>query len=160
MRTSITVGLIVSAFGIGACGGGGGGVRINPDAQPVANRWNAILATPAQLVGVTQVRGTGWMGVRAKDSLQTEAHVRIENAAPGGQHPWHVHVGRCGADQGIFGPADAYPILKVNGDGKAEEDAILPVKLPESGQYFINVHASATNLRTIVACGNLPPPSR
>jgi hypothetical protein len=159
MRNSVTAGLLFSATGLAACGGGGG-IRINPNAQPVASRWNAVLATPGRLAGVSQVRGTGWMGTREKDTTQTEAHVLIENAAPGGQHPWHVHLGQCGADRGIFGPADAYPVLKVNGDGKAEADAILPVQMPRVGQYFVNVHASAANMGTIVACGNLAPPSR
>jgi hypothetical protein len=159
MRSSVTAGLIVSsAIAVAACGGGGG-IRINQDAQPVAGRWNAILATPAQLAGVTQVRGTGWMSTREKDTTQTEAHVAIENAAPGGRHPWHVHMGQCGADRGILGPANAYPVLKVNGDGKADADAVLPLVMPRTGQYFVNVHASATNMGTIVACGNLAPPS-
>ena len=91
--------------------------------------------------------------------MQTEAYVSIENAAPGGQHPWHVHVGQCGQDRGIFGPADAYPILKVGGNGKADATAKVPVPMPRQGQYFINVHASATNMGTIVACGNLAPPA-
>jgi hypothetical protein len=158
MRSSVTAGLIVSALAAAACGGGGG-VRINPNAQPVAGRWNAVLSTPAQLAGVTQVRGTGWMATKEKDTMRTEAHVAIENALPGGRHPWHVHVGQCGADRGIFGPANAYSVLEVKGNGKAEADATLPVAMPRTGQYFINVHASANNMGTIVACGNLAPPS-
>jgi hypothetical protein len=95
-----------------------------------------------------------------KDSNQTKAHVEITNAAPGGRHPWHVHRGQCGTDMGILGPADAYHVLKVSGDGKAQDDATLPVPLPTTGQYFVNVHASAQNMSTIVACGNLAPPAR
>jgi hypothetical protein len=30
--------------------------------------------------------------------------------------------------------------------------------MPTSGQYYINVHASANNMATIIACGNLAPP--
>jgi hypothetical protein len=95
-----------------------------------------------------------------KDQGQTRAHVQISNAVPGGQHPWHVHRGRCGTDQGILGPADAYRPLKVEGDGQAVADALLEIPLPRSGNYFINVHASARNLSTIIACGNLAPPAR
>ena len=47
----------------------------------------------------------------------------------------------------------------MNGDGKADADAILPLVMPRTGQYFVNVHASASNMGTIVACGNLAPPS-
>jgi hypothetical protein len=71
-----------------------------------------------------------------------------------------VHIGSCGSDQGILGPANGYPPLKVNGDGRADADAVLPIELPRQGQYFVNVHASAANMSTIVACGNLAPPSR
>jgi hypothetical protein len=75
-------------------------------------------------------------------------------------HPWHVHRGQCGSDQGVFGPADAYNPLKVDGDGRATATANLPVQLPRTGSFFINVHASAKNMSTIVACGNLAPPAR
>jgi hypothetical protein len=37
---------------------------------------------------------------------------------------------------------------------------VLPVPLPKTGDYFVNVHASAKNMKSIVACGNLAPPAR
>ena len=157
MRTTLTAALMVSAMALGC---GGRSVQIDPDAKPVVGQWNATLSTPAGLAGALQVRGTGSMGARDNDPTQTEAHVAIENSAPGGRHPWHVHVGQCGSDRGILGPADAYPILKVGGNGKADATAKLPIALPLAGQYFVNVHASPTNMGTIVACGNLAPPAR
>ena len=158
MRIATTAGLIVSAVTLAGCGSRG--VRIDPNAQPVAARWNATLATPAGLAGALQVTGTGWMGYAPKDSTQTRAHVSIANAPPGGRHPWHVHRGQCGSDQGILGPADAYPVLKVGGNGQADADATLPIPLPRQGDFFVNVHASPANMGTIVACGNLAPPSQ
>ena len=50
-------------------------------------------------------------------------------------------------------------MLKVGGDGKAHAEADLPIPMPPAGQYFVNVHASAKNMATIVACGNLAPPA-
>ncbi|HEX3273594.1 MAG TPA: hypothetical protein VHR43_01960 [Gemmatimonadales bacterium] len=147
---------ILIAAGLAGCGGHS--VKIDPNAQPVATRWNALLTTPAGLAGALQIRGMGWMG--GKDESKVEAHVEITNASPGGRHPWHVHLGQCGTDRGILGDAKAYPILKVGGDGKADADAELDVPLPLQGQYFVNVHASPTNMGTIVACGNLAPPTR
>jgi hypothetical protein len=158
MRIAATAGLIVSAAALAACGRRS--VEIDPNAQPVTARWNATLASPAQLAGALQLTGSGWMGHREKNASQTHAHVAISNAAPGGQHPWHVHRGQCGDDLGVLGPADAYSVLKVGGDGKASGDADLPLPLPTTGQYFINVHASAANMSTIVACGNLAPPAQ
>lgn len=159
MTNPAAAGLVVVTLGLAACGGGRN-VEINPNRENVGTRWNATISTSPQMAGALQVKGTGWMGMRNGDSTRTRASASIENAVPGGEHPWHVHVGRCGNDRGIFGPADAYQPLRVGGNGRAESTADLPVMLPSSGEYFINVHASANNLRTIIACGNLAPPSR
>ncbi|HKT61050.1 MAG TPA: hypothetical protein VJQ46_13450 [Gemmatimonadales bacterium] len=157
MRSLVPAGLIVAATLVGC---GGHAVKINPNAEPVADRWNAVLATPPELQGAMQVHGTGWMARNPKDSTRAKAHVEITNAAPGGVHPWHVHRGQCGNDMGILGPADAYQPLKVGSDGTAKSDADLPLPMPAAGEYFVNVHASAQNMKTIVACGNLAPPTR
>jgi hypothetical protein len=159
MTRSWAMGLVLAALGSAACGGGSR-VEIDPNPEMVGTRWNAILATPGQLAGAVQVKGVGWMAGDDSDTAETRAFASIENALPGGEHPWHVHVGRCGADRGIFGPADAYEPLRVEDEGRAEATAELPVPVPKSGEYFINVHASVNNMGTILACGNLAPPSR
>ena len=159
MKARILAGLTVCGIALTSCGGRQP-VEINPDAQSLGTRWNGTLSSPPELGGVSAIGGQGWMGADPKEQGETRAHVEISNAVPGGQHPWHVHRGQCGADQGIFGPADAYKPLKVEGDGRAQGNATLSVALPRSGSYFINVHASANNIKTIVACGNLAPPAR
>jgi hypothetical protein len=149
----------VVALAATACGGRRG-ISIDPDSEMVGSRWNAVLATSKALAGAVQVKGTGWMAGEPDDSTQTRAFASIENAVPGGEHPWHVHVGQCGNDRGVLGPADAYEPLRVGGNGKAESRAELPLAVPIAGQYFVNVHASRNNMGTIIACGNLAPPSR
>ena len=142
-----------------ACGGHKA-VEISPSTVAVASRWNGTLSSPPELAGVSSIQGSGWMGPDAKNADRTEAEVTLANAVPGGLHPWHVHRGRCGQDQGIFGPTEAYKPLKVGGDGRASSKAVLDVATPKTGQYFVNVHASTQNMQTIVACGNLAPPAR
>jgi hypothetical protein len=159
MKAHIVAGLIVSAVTLASCGGRQA-VEINPDAQSIGTRWNGTLSTPAELVGALQVRGQAWMGGDERNSDETRAQAQISNAPPGGKHPWHVHRGRCGSDQGILGPADRYDPLEVGGDGRATSTVTLPLPVPKTGQFFVNVHASATNMKTIVACGNLAPPAR
>jgi hypothetical protein len=159
MQPSRVARLVLVAVALTSCGGRQP-VEINPDTQPIATRWNGTLSSPPELVGVSDVRGQGWMGADVKNANQSRAHVEISNAVPGGVHPWHVHRGQCGNDQGIFGPADAYPPLKVEGNGRASATATLPVTTPKSGDFFVNVHASSKNLKTIIACGNLAPPAR
>jgi hypothetical protein len=160
MKAHAAVSLVLSAVTLASCGGGRQSVEINPDTQPVASRWNGVLATPPELAGIVQVRGQAWMGPDEKGVDRTRAHVDISNAVPGGQHPWHVHRGQCGSDKGILGPADEYPPLKVEGNGRSGATATLPIAFPKTGEYFVNVHASSKNMSTIVACGNLAPPAR
>ena len=159
MSARLTTAIAAAALTIVACGGNKA-VEINPAAKPVGSRWNAVLATPAAMAGAVQIQGTAWMGSEVGNAQETLAHVSISNAAPGGEHPWHVHIGRCGTDQGIFGPPEAYGILRVGEKGLAEGDATIPLALPRSGEYFVNVHASKENMGTIVACGNLAAPAR
>lgn len=156
MQAHTAASLLLGALALAGCGGRKA-VEINPQAQ-IASRWNATVVTPSRLAGALQIQGRGWMSADPKDSGRTLAHVELTNAAPGGVHPWHVHRGQCGRDLGIFGPPSVYKPLKVNGDGKAESEAQVPVPTPTQGAYFVNVHASAANMGTIVACGNLSPP--
>lgn len=159
MQFHTTGSFIIAALALAGCGGHRA-VEINPNSQSYASRWNATLATPSGLAGVLQVEGTAWMAPSDKDSMKTHVEVRIANASPGGVHPWHVHRGQCGQDLGIVGGAGAYKPIKVKGNGQAEGDADLTLPTPRSGGYFVNVHASAANMSTIVACGNLAPPLR
>ena len=159
MKAHTAASLILAALAASSCGGRQA-VEINPSSQPVATRWNGSLASPPELGGVVDVRGTAWMGPDEKNADRSRAHVDIANAVPGALHPWHVHRGRCGADQGIFGPADGYKPLKVAKDGHASAEAELSMPTPKTGEFFVNVHASTKNMKTIVACGNLAPPAR
>lgn len=159
MKAHTVAGLMVSALTLASCGGRQP-VEINPNTEGIATRWNGTLATPPELAGVVAVSGQAWMAPDPKDEGKTRAHAEISNAVPGGVHPWHVHRGRCGSDQGIFGPADAYPPLKVESDGRASSTAALPTPFSKTGDFFVDVHASAKNARTLLACGNLAPPAR
>jgi hypothetical protein len=144
---------------LAACGGHRQ-LEMDPEGELVASRWNATLSTPAALAGAMQVRGRGWWGAQRGEPTRSQAHVEITNAVPGGDHPWHVHQGQCGSNGPIVGSADAYRSLEVDKDGKASATADLALPMPRTGQYHVNVHASANNLGTIIACGNLAPPVR
>jgi hypothetical protein len=144
---------------LAACGGHRR-VEIDPEGELVATRWNAVLATPTALAGAMQVRGRGWWGEQRGEPTRSQAHVEVTNAVPGGDHPWHVHQGQCGSNGPIVGPATAYRSLEVDNDGKASATADLPIAMPRTGQYHVNVHASVNNMGTIIACGNLAPPTR
>jgi hypothetical protein len=79
----------------------------------------------------------------------------LVGATPGAEHPWHIHLGTCDNDEGIFGDPAAYPHLQVGAAGQATAMATLVATLQAGASYFVNVHASAEDLATIVACGEL-----
>lgn len=128
---------------------------------------------PQQAQSVTQVvRWSASLGSEAGGSLggtatavpsgtaSTAVAVSLTGAAPGGVHPWHIHSGRCGDNGPIVGPPSAYPPLTVGADGMAAVNATVPVPTPVSGNFYVNVHRSATEMGAIVACGNLAMTTR
>jgi hypothetical protein len=118
--------------------------------SPSTMRWTTSLE-PMNGSGIT-----GTATVLAGDNPnQTRVDLVINGAQAGGIYPWHVHLGSCGNDQGIVGPANAYPPVAVGADGMGRVLATIPTGLDRSGQYMVNVHKSPQDLGTIVACGNL-----
>ena len=124
---------------------------------PVGERWNATLATPSGLQGAVQVHGTGYL---ARDPGGSKAVIHVSNATPGGVHPWSIRAGLCGGENPVFGDAAAYPNLKIDNDGTAQASANISTPFPTSGDYSLEVRASPTNMGTIIACGNLAPPTQ
>ena len=132
--------------------------EVTTDANANA-RWRASLVTPATLVGAVQINGSATMQP-GRDSENTNFSLNIDNATPGGLHPWQVHRGQCGADEGVVGSAEAYRPIKVGDDGRGTASATVPMSTPTTGNYYVTVSASAANAETVVACGNLAPPAQ
>ena len=163
MRTHRPAMLGVALLAFTACSSFGRDPVVEVSVQdPTLNtRWHANLVSPATLAGAVQMRGSASMAP-SMDGSGTNVALNLANAAPGGLHPWAVHRGQCGAgtDNGVFGSTEAYQALEVEGDGLADGAATLSVATPDVGSYFVVVHASEANLETVVACGNLAPPTR
>ena len=98
---------------------------------------------------------TGSAEFEAEGDKASKAEISIKGATKGSELPWHVHSGKCGSNGPIVGAATAYPTLKVKDDGSAKAEAKLDMATPASGEYFVNVHKSPADLKTIVACGDL-----
>ena len=133
-------------------------VKVTTNDENLNSRWHANLATPAELAGAVQMSGSASMAPSTR-SGSTTVVLELANATPGGLHPWQLHRGQCGADQGVFGNADSYQAAKVGNDGEATSSATVPITTPTTGSYFVIVRASAANNAVTVACGNLAPPT-
>lgn len=159
MHSPRLLALAVSTFALAAC---------NPfHHEPVTevsrdanlnSRWSASLVTPATLVGAVQINGSAAMQP-GRNGAATDVSLSLANATPGGVHPWQVHRGQCGADDGRLGSAGAYPPIQIGDDGRGRATATIPMTMPTTGSYFVAVSASSANAETVVACGNLAPPT-
>ena len=124
--------------------------RTDVDVQPpnVPETYGGTL----NAVGGSGVTGTA-TGSTGNDV--TNVTVNIMGAQAGATLPWHIHDGTCAdANAPITGAATSYPPLVVGSDGRATASAQVAVGLNEARNYIINVHASPTNLGTILACGD------
>jgi len=134
-------------------------VRVSQGDVNANLRWNGVLATPAGLAGAVQIKGVATMAP-GSNAANTAVNVNLSNATPGGLHPWQLHRGQCGADEGVWGSQDEYKALKVDEYGRVSASVTVPGVMPTTGLYYVSVSASAANPETIVACGNLAPPGR
>jgi hypothetical protein len=152
--------LAVSAFALTSCNPfhHESAVEVSAKDENLNARWHANLATPAELAGAVQMNGSASMAPGTKSGT-TIVSLNLANATPGGVHPWQLHRGQCGSDDGIVGSAGAYPLAKVGRDGHATASANLTLDTPTVGNYFVSVSASAANDAVTVACGNLAPPT-
>lgn len=118
----------------------------------------APIFEPRDWSATVQERGDS--GVRANVRAasapgQTAVSINLAGGQSNGTHPWHVHRGTCGNDQGIVGDPGAYPPLRPNSAGAASATALITVQLVPDGNYMVNVHRSPQALNEIIACGQL-----
>jgi hypothetical protein len=132
-------------------------VKVSTRDANMNSRWHGELTSPSNLAGAVQMNGQISM-TPDKNADRTNVAIVLANASPGGLHPWQVHRGQCGADEGVFGSASDYRTLKVDDHGRASSSATVPIVMPRTGNYFVSVGASEANPTTIVACGNLASP--
>ncbi len=149
--------LLLSA---GACSmfGGDTAVRMDREGADTSMRWNATLNSPSSLGGAVDIQGSAWM-LPSAGGDGTSARVDLQNAAPGGAHPWDVRRGRCGEGGTVLGTSDNYGVLQVGDEGSASSETTLDIRPNPNASYHVRVLASTTNRDLIIACGNLAPPS-
>ena len=111
--------------------------------------WKAGLKGMGGFASVTgQVKATSLEG-------KTEARISIEGATVGGSHPWMIHEGTCNLPGTALGTASEYPLITIGNDGRGTAVANVMARLDEAKDYIVIVHASQSDMTTVVACGDL-----
>ena len=95
--------------------------------------------------------GSGQHGTVALKPRGSKTVVEIHLlGAPGSSEPAHIHSGSCSK----LNPAPKYPLTPVV-DGISETTVNQPLAALTAGGLAVNVHKSAADLKTYVACGDL-----
>lgn len=152
--------LVTAAMTLGACSvfHSKAADEVNAADINLNSSWHARIASPAELAGAVQMSGSASMAPGVAQET-TQVILKLANSSPGGVHPWAIHLGQCGADEGVFGALDNYAPLLVDADGNGLSRATVALNTPTTGNYFVSVQASAANRKLTVACGNLAAPT-
>jgi hypothetical protein len=127
--------------------------RVDVDVESPTKKGEDWKASVTGQGAFSAVRGSATASVLQGQSTIV---VVLEGATAGGNHPWRVHEGKCAGTPGAdFGPASAYQPLVIGSDGKGQATARVSMALDEAKDYHVRVHASASDMATTVACGDL-----
>ena len=126
------------------------------------SRWIATLAPvtvardSAAITGATTVSLGGRASMMpGSTSTETRAMLSLFGAEPGSTHAWHIHLGSCGNDRGIIGAPELYAPVVVAADGRGDITVTLPFTTPNTGEFYVDVHASPSSASRIAACAPL-----
>jgi superoxide dismutase, Cu-Zn family len=140
-------------------------------------RRSRIAAIAAALVGISSVAlalgvaSPHWMGMlegtagmkttgsammmATTDGKATEVTIELKGETPSATRPWHVHSGSCAKGGPPLGGMKPYSPISMDAKGNGVSKATLPITVPDTGSYNVNIHESSTNMSKIVACGDL-----
>ena len=129
-----TAAAVLALAGLAGCAGIGAGERDGMDVNMRA---------------LNQSGEHGTARLQAQDG-KTRVVLNLQNAPKDTLQPAHIHEGTCDS----LSPKPAWPLDPVV-DGKAASTVPVTLKTLRQGPYAINVHRSAEDIKTYVACGNI-----
>ena len=174
-RTRIVSTILLTAFGaafVGCRSGGDAETETEPEPRVETEVEERPLGPPAE--GEAQVleqepmpswlasieAGGPGIGINGEAVAHagesgTFVSIDVEGGESGATHPWHVHVGDCDSGGAVVGSESAYPALQIGAGGEAEAEATIGEALDPEADYHVNIHLSAAQADSIIACGGL-----
>jgi len=171
-RIGAAIAALTAAFALTACGGGKSS-NTNAGASPTAAGSPAVASTAAGKAAAPNAANVVHNAVSGKalninmgamsGSNQTgtasvtdkgngvEVVVHLNNQPQGTSQPAHIHKGTCKN----LDPVPWKPLNNIVGGTATTMVPGLTVAELKKGHYAINVHKSATDIKTYVSCGDL-----
>lgn len=123
---------------------------------------DATITTP-RLAGVLQSGGSGLAGeiniAPTSRAGEFRATLAVRGGSAGQLLPWHVHRGNCNANVvgTVVGSLVSYQPLQPRGDGTADLTQTVRASLEPGQAYYVDIHASRSDMERIVGCADLHP---
>jgi len=132
-----------------------GGLAFAPQAQE-AKKGAKKPAAKSVTVRFGQQNNSGESGTArlTPDGDKTKVVINLKGAPKGVPQPAHIHEGTCAK----LDPKPKYPLQNVV-DGKSTSEVPASLDSLMSGTNAINVHKSAADIKTYVACGDIRKPA-
>ncbi len=120
--------------------------------------WPALAdQTTSVTVPIAAQNGSNQTGVAVLTPTsdgKTKVDIALKGEPDGAVEPAHIHKGPCKT----LTPKPSYALTAIAG-GKSSTVVDVPLSQLQAGTMAINVHESATQIQTYVACGDIPPAS-
>ena len=119
--------------------------------QPTQERTGVLAPTRLQQAG-----GTVRLRQSVRDPQRTTVVLAVSSAV---QQPtslrWALLPGRCGSGSLPLLSFEQFPPLDVTSSGRGQLEIDIPVQLPQSGAYHVNVYHEGTQITNVLTCATL-----
>ena len=89
------------------------------------------------------------------DPGHTKVRVSFTTPVVNQTYQWGLHEGRCGTNAPAVVPINVFPAIDVSGNGSGQAAVEIPMSIPESGAYHVNLFVGGNGLEHVIACSNL-----
>jgi hypothetical protein len=153
--------LTVAGVLASACASSPGASSGDSVPEPVAAWSGSFTATQERSGRLTptvtrQASGTVRLRRSERDATRTSVSLvvttSIQEAAA---LRWAVLPGRCGSASIPLLGHEQFPPLEMGSAGRGQIEIDLPMELPQSGNYHVNVYSGGRELEHVVTCANL-----
>lgn len=103
-----------------------------------------------------QASGTVRLRQSGRDPRRTTVSLAVAVTLPEpGALRWALLAGSCGAGTIPLLGHEQFPPLDMSSSGRGQLETDIPIELPQSGTYHVNVYFGGTGLDDVVTCANL-----
>jgi hypothetical protein len=123
-------------------------------------RWSGTLQPTQQRTGMaaptSQNKAYGSVFLAQIGPARTRIRLNVSTPIQSsGVLQWAMHTGRCGSGTLPIVGIERFPVIEVGTSGRGELDAEMPLSLPETGRFHVNVYVGGQQLNNVLTCANL-----